>query len=137
MTCYPVFMFCPSCSQPLVVLEFENIELDHCLSCGGVWLDAGELELILRGAAGAGDDGLVRGGERGARRCPMCRVKMSAAKLARSGVEVDYCPRQHGLWLDKGELEQILAVEAGDARIRKLRDFCARVFPSGPAGNPA
>ena len=27
----------------------------------------------------------------------------------RSGVEVDYCPRCRGVWLDRGELDKILA----------------------------
>jgi Zn-finger nucleic acid-binding protein len=27
----------------------------------------------------------------------------------RSGVEVDYCPRCRGIWLDRGELDKILA----------------------------
>ncbi len=27
------------------------LEIDHCTACGGVWLDAGELELLLDGAA--------------------------------------------------------------------------------------
>lgn len=29
----------------------------------------------------------------------------------RSGVEVDYCPRCQGLWLDRGELEKLVARE--------------------------
>ena len=41
-------MDCPNCSDPMVVLEIEQVELDHCLSCGGVWLDAGELEMSGR-----------------------------------------------------------------------------------------
>ncbi|MCK7521491.1 MAG: zf-TFIIB domain-containing protein [Ignavibacteriales bacterium] len=29
------------------MLELEQIEVDYCTSCEGVWLDAGELELLL------------------------------------------------------------------------------------------
>ncbi len=29
------------------MLELDQIEIDHCLSCGGIWLDAGEIELLL------------------------------------------------------------------------------------------
>ena len=40
-------MNCPVCKNPMVVLELDQIEIDHCLHCGGIWLDAGELELLL------------------------------------------------------------------------------------------
>ena len=31
----------------MITLELEDVEIDHCLDCGGIWLDAGELELLL------------------------------------------------------------------------------------------
>ncbi len=40
-------MNCPVCKEPLIVLELEQIEVDYCTRCAGVWLDAGELELLL------------------------------------------------------------------------------------------
>lgn len=40
-------MFCPSCKNPMIVLEFEGIETDYCPNCEGIWLDSGELELFL------------------------------------------------------------------------------------------
>ena len=40
-------MICPVCENPLVVLELDQVEIDHCLNCGGIWLDAGELEILL------------------------------------------------------------------------------------------
>ena len=73
-------MNCPSCQNPLVVLEFDRIEVDYCVSCGGVWLDAGELGLLLDGAENrdqlmAGLDADVEGKEKRIR-CPMCSKKM-------------------------------------------------------------
>lgn len=38
-------------------------------------------------------------------RCPKCGERLIAKKL--SGVAVEECPACQGLWLDKGELEQI------------------------------
>ncbi|HWC11516.1 MAG TPA: zf-TFIIB domain-containing protein [Acidimicrobiales bacterium] len=43
----------------------------------------------------------------------------------RSGVEVDYCPRCRGIWLDRGELDKILARadrELGEPRYRDRDD---------------
>ena len=121
-------MVCPSCNQALIVLELDNVEIDHCLQCGGVWLDAGELGLLLHGHLDKTDDAWMQAGKRGSRRCPMCREKMNLTTLPGSAVEIDFCPRQHGVWLDAGELQEIIAAEADDARVGKLREFCAKVF---------
>ena len=41
---------CPECGQPLVAFELRGVEIDHCVDCGGTWLDAGELETITESA---------------------------------------------------------------------------------------
>ena len=33
----------------------------------------------------------------------------------RSGVEIDYCPKCRGVWLDRGELDKIIERSAADA----------------------
>jgi uncharacterized protein len=38
---------CPKCDGKLVETDYENIKMDVCNSCHGVWLDAGELAQIL------------------------------------------------------------------------------------------
>ena len=38
---------CPKCDGKLVETEYENIKIDVCNSCAGVWLDAGELAQIV------------------------------------------------------------------------------------------
>ena len=42
--------------------------------------------------------------------CPRCNEDL--IQEHRSGVEVDYCPRCKGVWLDRGELEKIAQAEA-------------------------
>ena len=37
---------CPKCDGKLVTGNFENIQIDVCNKCGGVWLDAGEFQRI-------------------------------------------------------------------------------------------
>lgn len=37
---------CPKCDGNLVESDFENIKIDVCNKCHGVWLDAGELARI-------------------------------------------------------------------------------------------
>ncbi len=37
---------CPKCSGKLIRGNFEDVRIDVCDTCGGVWLDAGELQQI-------------------------------------------------------------------------------------------
>jgi hypothetical protein len=39
---------CPKCSGQLEAYTFEGFALDRCHGCGGIWLDRGELEGIIR-----------------------------------------------------------------------------------------
>ena len=40
--------------------------------------------------------------------CPVCRVDLMMSE--RQGVEIDYCPKCRGVWLDRGELDKIIAL---------------------------
>ena len=41
-------MKCPKCGMDLQTLKQGNVELDSCFNCHGVWLDAGELEQLIK-----------------------------------------------------------------------------------------
>src|SRR5919201_1482782 len=40
-------MQCPVCSVPLTMSERQNVEIDYCPECRGVWLDRGEIDKIV------------------------------------------------------------------------------------------
>jgi uncharacterized C2H2 Zn-finger protein len=42
------FMKCPKCGANLTEKEFHQIKIDTCTECHGIWLDAGEMEMISR-----------------------------------------------------------------------------------------
>jgi uncharacterized protein len=42
---------CPVDGATLVPIERQGIEIDHCPSCRGVWLDRGELDKIVERSA--------------------------------------------------------------------------------------
>lgn len=45
-------MLCPNCkTENLVTSERQNVEIDHCPRCKGVWLDRGELEKLIQMAS--------------------------------------------------------------------------------------
>ena len=106
-------MQCPVCKEAMIVLEYENVEVDFCVGCEGVWLDAGELELLFGNAEACADFLTIgspadAGGEK-PRRCPICRVKMTKeATESDPPIVFDHCPNGDGLWFDKGELLQVL-----------------------------
>lgn len=38
--------------------------------------------------------------------CPACQVSLVMSE--RQGIEIDYCPKCRGVWLDRGELDKII-----------------------------
>ena len=98
-----------------------DIEIDECPACKGTFLDQGELESIQaavekdhrRELAQPVDS--VRE-EMAAEReealplvdCPKCGASMERRRYGLgSQTVIDACPQGHGLWLDRGELEEL------------------------------
>lgn len=121
-------MDCPSCGNAMITLELADVEIDYCVGCGGIWLDAGELELLLgnrqKAVALVASFREVPSATEKPRKCPICGKKM--AKIAVGGGDplllIDKCRRGDGLWFDSGELKDVL--DRGqldkDSRIQKL-----------------
>lgn len=42
------FMKCPKCGMKLIEIDYKGIKIDRCSGCEGIWLDAGELEVISK-----------------------------------------------------------------------------------------
>jgi hypothetical protein len=117
----------------MVTFELGDVEVDSCLDCGGIWLDTGELELLMAEAEKA--DELLKSfevsdvsGEK-RRKCPICFKKMvkivvpldyeavgdnsvkceeKAESSTGKGIFIDKCPGNDGLWFDKGELGEVM-----------------------------
>ena len=110
-------MKCPVCHIPTIVVEHEQIELDYCTDCSGVWFDAGELDLLvetmqLEGANLSLDSVLTSPEAKSSekkRRCPICSHKMKKATVGHEPeVLIDACQRGDGLWFDGGEVGQLI-----------------------------
>ena len=42
-------MDCPVCKESaMITLELDDVEIDYCTQCEGIWLDAGELSQIRK-----------------------------------------------------------------------------------------
>ncbi|UCG58140.1 MAG: zf-TFIIB domain-containing protein [Phycisphaerales bacterium] len=121
-------MDCPVCKSAMVTLELAEVEIDHCIDCGGIWLDAGELELLLGEPVKAtqllNSFQIDASPSEAPRKCPICSKKMQKIIV---GAEkpillIDKCRRGDGLWFDRGELQDIAsrAELDTDNRIREL-----------------
>jgi Zn-finger nucleic acid-binding protein len=111
----------------MVTLELADVEIDHCVACGGIWLDSGELELLMAAPERARqlldsfheDTAAVEQ----PRKCPICDKRMAKIVVGSSNppLRIDQCRRSHGLWFDRGELEDILRRGRLDGESRILR----------------
>ena len=135
-------MKCPACKSPMIVVEHEQIELDYCVNCSGVWFDAGELELLLETMQLEGTilslDSVLTTPEAASsekkRKCPICGRKMKKATVGHGPeVLIDACDRGDGLWFDKGEVGQLITQlpdmnpEGADSQGRVI-NFLGEVF---------
>ena len=53
--------------------------------------------------------------------CPVCK-NVALVMADRQGIEIDYCPRCRGVWLDRGELDKLIERSNTGARAEPSRD---------------
>ena len=119
-----------------MVCEFDQVEVDLCDQCGGIWLDAGELELLFgdrqvaEGYLSSGNGAAAKGEK--PRRCPICGRKMTKRGTAGDPpVVYDACPRGDGLWFDRGELATVLAQGSDEPREVAVVAWLRELFAQG------
>lgn len=108
-------MKCPKCkTETLAVFKVEEVAVDRCSSCDGVWFDAQELgELLAEDARNVAS--LRRGGTHEELDGKKGNCPRDAGELLRvySAVDrtviIDACPDCRGIWLDGGEFEKLFA----------------------------
>jgi uncharacterized protein len=47
--------------------------------------------------------------------CPSCKIDLVMSD--RQGIEIDYCPKCRGVWLDRGELDKIIERNTENTRV--------------------
>ncbi len=112
---------CPVDDFTLVQETYEGVTIDRCSHCGGVWLDAGELETIqanqdsdFRGVPDNAMDfvtgamGMAKAEAEKALSCVKCDDELVKREYSfTSQIMIDNCPKGHGMWLDKNELARL------------------------------
>ena len=108
-------MNCPKCnSETLSEFFVEEVAVDRCSACDGIWFDAQELGRLLAEDArqvaslrrGGGNE--LAEGKKG--RCPRDGADlMRVYSAVERTVVIDACPECRGIWLDGGEFEKLFA----------------------------
>lgn len=121
-------MLCPIDKKQMIILEYNDVELDYCPICEGIWLDQGELELLLNMDEKKFDLSDIPDAKKSKRRCPRCRKKMIKENFPGTEVEVDICTRDNGIWLDKGELLEIAQSQSSTEIVKQTKEFFTDLF---------
>ena len=126
-------MDCPVCKNAMITFELDDVEVDSCLDCGGIWLDAGELDMLL-GDSGESKNLLLsfkkaENCEEKPRKCPICLKKMQKILVGPDSATqlIDKCVKGDGLWFDKGELQDVLKIGSFD-QDQKVQKLLAEMF---------
>jgi Zn-finger nucleic acid-binding protein len=138
---------CPLDGKDLIATQYEaDVEVDLCQTCGGVWLDAGELQriqdLVENDYSSAlkevPDDvakayALAREQYADALCCPCCNEPLEKIEYGFcSQIVIDVCSRCRGTWLQRDELKSLeIFFERSQAETEELRrGFFASLFRS-------
>jgi len=95
---------------------FNNVEVDYCPTCLGIWFEQDELtfakneedkqlnwlDVDLWRDKGQFQIGKIR------RVCPSCRMPLYEVHYDNSKIKVNLCNLCKGIWLDRGEFKQIM-----------------------------
>lgn len=120
-------MQCPKCDKPLQGIDYQGVHIETCPTCGGDWLDAGELGSIVEARKMRFDEKECLAIAQAAKitgvklntldrhlTCPKCGGTTNPVNYGDdTGMIIDKCPRCGGVWLDRGELEKIQELVEG------------------------
>jgi Zn-finger nucleic acid-binding protein len=111
---------CPRCDAALRARRVDDIVIDECAGCQGVFLDHVAIKRVVVDRAQSRAEALLgalprveltpipSAGQKMYLKCPMCSVVMNRKLFAAgSGVIIDVC-RSHGTFFDAGELPLII-----------------------------
>lgn len=111
-------MQCPKCSAGMEVIDFQDIEIDRCKRCHGIWFDRLEKEKLKQlqgsGEIDIGDDeSAAEYNELVFVECPRCFTMLDQAEQEDPYPKYEVCPTCHGSFFDAGEFRDYVAKSRG------------------------
>ncbi len=104
-------MQCPKCNAEMEKVTHENIEVDRCTECKGIWFDLLEAEKLKKLAGSeAVDNGDVATGEENDKidriECPKCKTPMiRMSDVQQPHIHYESCTVCYGNYFDAGEFK--------------------------------
>lgn len=103
---------CPECREIMVPKKVNDVVIDQCPLCAGVWLDCGELDRLAPPPTGFLRRPKLKTDSRRApvRGCPRCTGESLVRQFSdpHSQCELEICWNCAGIWFDFGELDLLL-----------------------------
>jgi Zn-finger nucleic acid-binding protein len=99
---------CPKCRHGMQAVTHEDITVDRCTHCQGLWFDGDEAQRLKSSPGAEGlDKGTAKQGrhydEQADIRCPHCSKPMEkSADWKQTHLWYEIC-RDHGIFMDAGE----------------------------------
>lgn len=101
-------MRCPKCDNEMEEANYDNVVVDRCSSCQGIWFDTGEAEELSRRwiaefiDTGDAEIGMIHN-EENTVACPRCGETMNRMVAMEAGaLQFEQCD-EHGKFFDAGE----------------------------------
>ena len=121
-------MRCPKCGSDFETFTHENVEVDRCNHCGGIWFDAAEKKNLEQ----IDDAAIIDSGDRRVGKkynemrninCPKCDVTMyRVADKTQFHIEYESCPACYGTFFDAGEFKDLNDLTVVE-RFKKMVDI--------------
>jgi uncharacterized protein len=113
-------MDCPKCDSIMEVVTYQNIQVERCTQCRGIWFSEAEHK-ILKKISGSGDidTGSADLGKEydtiEVVACPVCAETMErVADTFQPHIHYEVCQRGHGVFFDAGEYKDFKEETLGD-----------------------
>ena len=113
-------MRCPKCRSDMVQIDVQGTEVDRCSVCSGIWLDAGEIDVLRnKQAAAIVDTGSASQGKGynliDQYRCPRCGGEMNrTVDEQQRHIWYETCNDCSGSFFDAGELLDLSQLTVSD-----------------------
>ncbi|WP_432798380.1 zf-TFIIB domain-containing protein [Poriferisphaera sp. WC338] len=109
-------MNCPKCESGMEAVTVDEVEVDRCTSCAGIWLDALEFDKLKETKdadtldTGNASTGNIHNTERNIK-CPKCKTLMVAMSFHdQPHIQYEMCSTCGGIYLDAGEFKDAVTV---------------------------
>jgi len=121
------------------IQKIEDVEIDKCSNCSGIWFEQDELRAAkdkTEPDLNWMDFEIWKNADKfifsqKPIQCPKCELDMVQIDYDKTNVEIDYCPKCQGAWLDEGEFKNIIAFLNSELANKSIPDYISASLEEG------